>query len=233
LSVAFKQRQNSAGILASKEEAMRTAPGYVGAIIGLAALGLGPTAAVPAERLAALPRAGTAAVETGEVRPPLGWVNFCYRHPRDCRPDTAELDQLVLTTQLWRKLLAVNKAVNDEVQPLADQAHWGVSESWDYPDDGRGDCEDYALEKRRRLIAAGFPNRVLLMTVVLDENREGHAVLMVPTNRGDLVLDNKRDAVLPWDSTGYSFIKRESRTGAGWVALGDAVPHTATATFVP
>jgi len=212
---------------------MRIALGYFGAIIALTALALGPTAAVPAERLPPLPRTGTAAVETGEARPPLGWVDFCYRHPQDCRRNIVEPDELALTAPLWRKLVTVNKAVNDAVQPLADKAHWGLSESWDYPDDGTGDCEDYALEKRKRLIAAGFPNRVLLMTVVLDENREGHAVLTVRTSRGDLVLDNKRDAILPWDSTGYSFIKRESQAEPGWAALGDAVAHTATATFVP
>jgi len=215
------------------EEAMQIALGCFGAIIGLAALGAGAPTAAPAERLASLPRTGTAAVETGEARPPLGWVNFCHRHPQDCRREIAEPNQLPLTAPLWRKLLAVNKAVNDDVRPLGDKTHWGVSESWDYPDDRKGDCEDYALEKRKRLIAAGFPNRVLLMTVVLDENGEGHAVLTVRTSRGDLILDNKRDAILPWNSTGYSFIKRESQTETGWVALSDASPHTATATFVP
>jgi predicted transglutaminase-like cysteine proteinase len=127
----------------------------------------------------------------------------------------------------------VNTVINRGVQPLADTTHWGLSESWDYPEDGKGDCEDYALEKRKRLIAAGFPQRVLLMTVVLDETGQGHAVLLVRTDRGDLVLDNKRDAIFPWNATGYTFIKRESQSQSGWVALGNAAGHTATATFVP
>ncbi len=30
--------------------------------------------------------------------------------------------------------------------------HWGVIEKWSYPEDGYGDCEDYALLKRRMLM---------------------------------------------------------------------------------
>jgi hypothetical protein len=41
-----------------------------------------------------------------------------------------------------------------------------------------------------------------------------------PTDRGELILDNERDAVLPWNKTGYEFIKREGSDGTAWVALG-------------
>jgi hypothetical protein len=43
------------------------------------------------------------------------------------------------------------------VFPSPSKAHcWGVVERWSYPDDGYGDCEDYALLKRRMLIEAGW-----------------------------------------------------------------------------
>src|SRR4051794_40936473 len=57
------------------------------------------------------------------------------------------------------------------------------------------------------------------MTVVLDEVRAGHAVLMVRTDRGDFILDNQSRAVLAWSDTGYEFIKREGADGRSWVAL--------------
>ena len=38
------------------------------------------------------------------------------------------------------------------------------------------------------------------MTVVIDEQDEGHAVLTVRTDRGDFILDNKRMSVLPWSA---------------------------------
>jgi predicted transglutaminase-like cysteine proteinase len=67
------------------------------------------------------------------------------------------------------------------------------------------------------------------MTVVLDELGAGHAVLMMRTNRGDFILDNKTDAVLPWHKTGYEFIKREGAQGMAWVALNHHAPVITTA----
>ena len=58
---------------------------------------------------------------------------------------------------------------------------------------------------------AGLPRRAMRMTVVIDELGEGHAVLMVRTNRGDFVLDNKTSSIPPWHRTGYVYIKRESQ----------------------
>jgi len=49
------------------------------------------------------------------------------------------------------------------------------------------------------------------MTVV-DEEDAGHEVLIVRTNLGDLILDNKRQEILSQKETAFKFIKRE-----GWV----------------
>jgi hypothetical protein len=104
---------------------------------------------------------------------------------------------------------------------MTDEEHWGVSDRWDLPADGFGDCEDYQLLKRRLLAEAGLPRRAMRMTVVVDETGDGHAVLIVRTDRGDVVLDNRTDAVLPWHRTGYAFVKRESQSSAAaWVSLG-------------
>jgi predicted transglutaminase-like cysteine proteinase len=67
------------------------------------------------------------------------------------------------------------------------------------------------------------------ITVVLDEKREGHAVLMVRTDRGDFILDNKVQSVLPWHQTGYVFVKREGQDGLAWASLGGAMSPIATA----
>jgi predicted transglutaminase-like cysteine proteinase len=86
--------------------------------------------------------------------------------------------------------------------------------------DGRGDCEEYVNIKRKRLVEAGIPRRALRVVVVIDEENAGHAVLMLRTDKGDFILDNKRNAVLAWHQTGYVFIKRESQDRQEWVALG-------------
>jgi len=114
--------------------------------------------------------------------------------------------------------------VNAMIKPMTDQEHWGVEDRWDYPDDGYGDCEDIQLLKRKLLMEAGLPRRALRMTVVLDQARAGHAVLMVRTDRGDFILDNQRSSVLPWSATGYEYIKREGAEGRAWVTLS---PHSA------
>jgi predicted transglutaminase-like cysteine proteinase len=98
------------------------------------------------------------------------------------------------------------------IKPMTDMDHWGVLERWNYPDDGYGDCEDYVLLKRRLLIQLGWPREALLVTVVLDNEDVGHAVLTVATDKGDLVLDNKKEDILLWSMTGYRFVKRQSQS---------------------
>jgi Bacterial transglutaminase-like cysteine proteinase BTLCP len=70
-----------------------------------------------------------------------------------------------------------------------------VPERWNYPIDA-GDCEDYALLKKQYLKKLGFKAGLLPLAVVLNEAGEFHAVLMVLTDRGDFVLDNRRNEIL-------------------------------------
>src|SRR4051794_24782995 len=123
----------------------------------------------------------------------------------------------------WSTILEVNRRVNKSVRSLPDRDHWGVPDRWDLAEDGSGDCEDFQLLKRKLLAQSGLPRRAMRMTVVIDEKGEGHAVLMLRTDRGDLILDNKTSAVLPWQRTGYVFIKREAQGSGGWVSLGRAI----------
>jgi predicted transglutaminase-like cysteine proteinase len=165
------------------------------------------------------------------ARAPIGWVEFCNENPKDCPTALTEPRDVVLTAKVWKDLVKVNKWVNDTIAPVTDMEHWGVVERWSYPDDGKGDCEDYVLLKRRMLIQAGWPREALLITVVRDKKGEGHAVLTVKTDKGDFVLDNQAEEVLLWTDTGYRFVKRQSQTNPNnWVSLGDPRPAYATAT---
>jgi predicted transglutaminase-like cysteine proteinase len=134
------------------------------------------------------------------------------------------------TTKAWKELVRINKWVNDNIRPITDLEHWGVAERWNYPDDGYGDCEDYVLLKRRMLMQAGWPRQALLITVVRDKRGDGHAVLTVRTDKGELILDNQNVDILPWSETGYRFVKRQSQSDPNvWLALGDPRPAGATA----
>ena len=185
--------------------------------------------AAAAQTVASLPAGTAPAAVTGEARPVYGWVEFCQRYPQECAFDPAEPAAVALTPRTWQTIVSVNRKVNATIQAITDQEHWGVPDRWDLPTDGYGDCEDFQLLKRKLLAEAGLPRRAMRMTVVIDEKGEGHAVLMVRTDRGDFILDNKTSAVLPWHQTGYVYIKREGQNGSAWVSLGGATSPTVTA----
>lgn len=152
---------------------------------------------------------------------PIGASEFCKSHRGDCAPNRNVVEAMPLDEKLWAQLVDVNNLVNAAVVPVTDADYYKVDEYWAYPD-GYGDCEDYALAKRKALIADGWNPSTLLMTVVREQNGAGHAVLMVRTDRGDLVLDNQDGRILLWNQTPYQFLKRQSQADASrWVDLVD------------
>lgn len=173
-------------------------------------------------------------IPVGETaRAPIGWVEFCAEYKSECATKPSAPRDVVLSPKAWADLVQVNTWVNDTIKPMTDLDHWGVVERWSYPDDGKGDCEDYVLLKRRMLIDAGWPREALLVTVVREKNGDGHAVLTVKTNKGEYVLDNQHADVRLWSETPYRFVKRQSQADQNtWVALGDPLrgtPATASA----
>ena len=156
------------------------------------------------------------------TRAPIGWLEFCVRYKPECETRASTPRDVVLTPKAWADMVKVNNWVNETIKPVTDLEHWGVVEQWDYPDDGKGDCEDYVLLKRRMLLQAGWPREALLITVVRDKKNEGHAVLTVKTNRGEFILDNQETEILAWNKTGYRFVKRQSQADPNaWVSLGE------------
>jgi len=197
-----------------------------GALFGLGLLA--QNGGAQAQTLAALPNARPIE-HIGVARPVLGWVKFCERHPDECRVDVSEPALVTMTPQVWRAIVLTNRRVNARIKPKTDKDHFGVVDSWDFPDDGYGDCEDYQLLKRRLLAQQGLSRRAMRMTVVIDDQGEGHAVLMVRSDRGDFILDNKTNAVLAWNQTGYVFVKREGQDDTAWASLGGLTSPVTTA----
>jgi predicted transglutaminase-like cysteine proteinase len=157
----------------------------------------------------------------GQTSIPIGAAEFCRSHRGDCGPNRGVIEAMPLNEQRWAQLVDVNNLVNSAIVPVTDADYYKIDEYWAYPD-GYGDCEDYALAKRKALIADGWNPSTLLMTVVRESNGAGHAVLMVRTDRGDLVLDNQDGRVLVWNQTPYQYLKRQSQADASrWVDLED------------
>jgi predicted transglutaminase-like cysteine proteinase len=158
----------------------------------------------------------------GRTTQPIGHYEFCQRLPQECNEKTPRQGPIELTRKLWARIIDVNNTVNTRILPRTDMENYGKEEYWAYPDNGYGDCEDYALEKRRELMQAGVPAGDLLMTVARQPNGDGHAVLTVRTSMGDFVLDNLQPKVLVWSDTPYTYLKRQSTTNSGqWVSISD------------
>lgn len=145
----------------------------------------------------------------GVAQPPYGFVEFCQRLSSECRQGPPEEQRFSATPERLIELDTINRTANREIAPATDLEIYGQAEFWTIPT-ARGDCEDYALLKRKRLMARGWPASALLMTVVRDDKGEGHAVLTARTVQGDFILDNKVDEIKAWHRTRYEFIMRQS-----------------------
>lgn len=197
---------------------------YFGALLALSlALMLGKAAGA-SEIIA-----GSSMKVFGSARAPIGYVQFCKTYPSECEDQGRKDARIVMDAAKFDELERVNRSINARIIPVTDEELYGTPELWAYPVD-RGDCEDYVLLKRRTLITLGWDPAALLITVVRDLKGAGHAVLTVVTDRGDLVLDNQQEGILPWQMTGYEFIKRQSQTSAkDWVYVGPVRSDTGVA----
>lgn len=150
--------------------------------------------------------------------PPAFYV-FCQQQPAECQPRGGG-GLVTLTPARLQELRAVNSRVNASIREVSDQEHHGRPDVWSIPTDGRGDCEDFALTKRHQLIELGWPSSALLMTVVRNQRGEGHAVLTVVTDDGDLILNNQTGQILDSADSGLTFFTRQSTANPRvWVTL--------------
>lgn len=119
------------------------------------------------------------------------WDDFLVRSPDQNADEIAvlEFDQL--------DQVAINR-INFET----DKFLWNrdVQDFWTCR--ANGDCEDKALEKRRRLQEElGLDAGALSLTICLNRRRQIHAVLCLRTDKGDYILDNENKFILPWQMT--------------------------------
>ena len=148
----------------------------------------------------------------GHAFPPPAFNAFCAAEPRLCST-RGDVKTLELTDAHMAELHAVNRAVNRRIVEQSDLQSVGREDDWRLP--GKvGDCEDFAILKKHELMKRGWPASVLLLTVVTSGG-EGHVVLTVRTDRGDLILDNRTDAIKEWTRAPYRFFARQSQTAPG------------------
>lgn len=163
-----------------------------------------------------VPSSASTWLKTGkETTRPYGHVEYCTRNASDCRNRSASAK---LPASRLSLLQSVNKAVNRAIKPTADKIAFGRREYWTSKARS-GDCEDFALAKRAKLLRKGFKSSQLLLTMG-HNGREAHTVLVVRTRDGDYVLDNLYDEVNPVRSAHMSFIKIQSpEHGGRWLRV--------------
>lgn len=140
--------------------------------------------------------------------------------------DPSDYLRIDLDAATLQTVKRTNAYVNRVLISQTDQSKRHVNDYWEAPSlEGRptGDCEDFALAKRRLLIQNGIPAAALSLAVVKTRQGEDHAVLIVSTQQGDLVLDSLAYDVKPWQKAGYTWISRQGPDdNLTWVSLAPA-----------
>ncbi len=143
---------------------------------------------------------------------PPAFYSFCKAHPDLCA-STGPVAKVKATDSRLAELNAVNRAVNRQIREVSDLKSGGVEDVWSVPTTV-GDCEDFAILKKKRLMEMGWPASSLLLTVVTIGS-EGHVVLTARTDKGDFILDNRTNALRDWTKVPYRFFARQSQSAEG------------------
>lgn len=138
-------------------------------------------------------------------RVPIGRTHFEYswRRVRDQRLSATSVTRLFGTSDLSgdRLLGQVNHWVNGNIKYVEDRVLYGRSDYWADAKTTlalrKGDCEDIAIVKMQLLAAAGIASEDMFLTIVRDRIRNAdHAVLIVRTSQGFVMLDNATNQIL-------------------------------------
>ncbi len=149
--------------------------------------------------------------------PPSGARRLCQQYAWAC----ASRGSVSLSPGQEMKIVQrVNRQVNSTTRSVTDQSQYRAREWWALPTSRGGDCEDFALLKKRELINAGLDPKKLLIATVLDTQRNAHAVLVYRSSVGDLILDNLTNRIKPWGATNYLFLRmQDPKRPQRWVGV--------------
>lgn len=157
----------------------------------------------------------------GSAPAPAGLRQFCTRKPARCTPAKEEVR--IFLDRHADELQRIHHEVNLAIEPRARPSQ-GPVPPWD--DEARfGDCNDFALTKRSRLLDLGYASSALLLAIAFLPTGEGHLVLVVVTDQGDFVLDNLRLSIVRWDKLPYRWVRRSTpKNILHWQGIASSIP---------
>ena len=142
--------------------------------------------------------------------PPFSFVKYCVENPRYCEKGAVEQ-----TTDEYALLNRINILVNHTMESVDEPIGQDV---W-HSNGKSGDCEDFALTKRKMLIDLGIPQSALRIATAYTNGGLGHAVLVVKTEKGDVVLDNLTDKIKIPNKANLRFVKISSENPFIWFSM--------------
>jgi len=137
------------------------------------------------------------------------WDAFC---DGDATPTT-----VALTPERWSELEAIQAEVDGSVTYVA-------SDAWD-PLSSAGDCKTYAARTTLALLQHGWPQGAIRVATAFvndgsAQNGASHALVLVDTDKGTIVLDSRQAGPRPWESLSYIWLSAEVPGGHGsWSLL--------------
>ncbi len=128
---------------------------------------------------------------------PIGYYEWCEMNAAECAADRQRRPRTLIDMSKPENRAAladVNNTVNGELTAMDDIDQYGIPELWTLPRSGKGDCEDYAMLKRKRLVARGMQDSSFSMLVLGHSKTDPqyHAVLAAWTTQGVIILDMHR-----------------------------------------
>lgn len=144
---------------------------------------------------------------------PYGHVAYC-EVSKEC--NHRSLTGSIVSEEMIPYITTFNVIANRSITGVKDISLFGKEEFWGKPVTffGRmyGDCDDYVLYKIDMLESMGIPRSAMSIAAVITQSGEGHAVLLVRFETGDLVLDNLTDELLSPSDSPHHFIKATAWT---------------------
>ncbi len=148
------------------------------------------------------PLFGTREQASGDLSSFTKWSSMFERFSQQINSRSSDA-----VVQKWRRDIAslnglpleemadeVNNIMN-KVRYIGDNRNWGKSDYWETPVEfltNGGDCEDFAIAKYVSLRALGVPDKAMRIAIVKDTQKGiPHAILIVYTENGPMVLDNQ------------------------------------------
>ncbi|MDB5410845.1 MAG: hypothetical protein JWL84_5757 [Rhodospirillales bacterium] len=172
---------------------------------------------------------GSLLVDTAQpASPPFGFGEYCRSAETSVGPAEQQFHAAFCHREAPPRVVRLTPERAHELVQVQEQVAATITyrstTTWN-PLASEGDCKTYVAQKELQLLARGWPAGALrIATAFVDDGSPQqfiyHAVLLVDTDRGTLVLDSRRPRLVWWDQLRYIWMTAQAHDGSQrWVRL--------------